>query len=640
MIRPRLSGIQGSLAGKTYEITTYVVNVGRGVSNQLDLKDMAVSRHHCRILRRDSECVLEDLGSTGGTLLNGTPVDRAILKHGDRIQVGYNAFQFLAHEEPDVPSGPVQLADFEDRNVFDQNTIELAAGQSTYFDVERQEKECANRIVRDMNVLLRLSGEISALEGSEQLQNTLLERVFEITPAERAAILIQGALDETFVSEVVKYRLPDSEPFCISRQITKRVLREQKSILSNDALAGASDSIVLSKVRSIVCVPLVVFGEAIGVIYADSRNPSTLFDGRHLELLTAIAGIASIALEHTRYVEWLEAENRELIKRTDLQHEMVGDSAAMQKVYEFIRHVAPTSSFVLIRGETGTGKELAAKAIHQNSPRKSGPFVSLNCAAIPETLFESELFGHVKGAFTSADRDRVGRFQQGDGGTLFLDEVGDLPLGAQAGLLRILEDGEVTPVGTNKSTRVDVRVISATNKNLEAAVKERRFREDLLMRLGMPLELPPLRERTEDIPELVKYLLPIVKRHNQISREVLGATPAAIDLLKQYDWPHNVRELREALNWALIFGATEHIQPQDFPPSITRRNRAVDAGQIANLDGAMAEFEKTMIVKALEKAGGNVVQASVLLGRQENYLQRRITQLHLRSDLERIRKQR
>jgi len=606
----------------------------------LDLKGKAVSRQHCRILRENSEYVLEDLGSMGGTLLNGSPVDRAILKHGDRIRVGYNAFQFLAHEEPVVRSGRVQLADFEDRKVSNHDTIELAAGQSTYFDVERQEKECAIRTLRDMDVLLRLSGEISAIEGSEQLQNTLLERVFEITPAERAAILIQGALDETFVSQVVRYRQPDSEPFCISRLITKRVLREHKSILSNDALAGESDSIVLSRVRSIVCVPLVVFGEAIGVIYADSRNPSTLFDARHLELLTAIAGIASIALEHTRYVEWLEAENRELTKRTDLQHEMVGDSAAMQKVYGFIRHVAPTNSFVLIRGETGTGKELAAKAIHQNSPRKSGPFVSLNCAAIPETLFESELFGHVKGAFTSADRDRVGRFQQGDGGTLFLDEVGDLPLGAQAGLLRILEDGEVTPVGSNKSTSVDVRVISATNKDLEAAVKERRFREDLLIRLGMPLELPPLRERTEDIPELVKYLLPIVKRHNQISREVLGATPAAIDLLKHYDWPHNVRELREALNWALIFGTTERIQPQDFPPSITRLNRAVDAGEIANLDGAMMEFEKTMIVKALEKAGGNVIQASVLLGRQENYLQRRITQLHLRNALERIRKQR
>jgi len=373
---------------------------------------------------------------------------------------------------------------------------------------------------------------------------------------------------------------------------------------------------------------------AIGVVYLATTAAGTPFDETHLQLTTAIAGIAALALEHVRYVEWLETENRQLAHEVNLRHDMIGESPVMKNVYEAISLLAPTDSPVLILGESGTGKELAAHAIHNNSNRRNGPFVAVNCGSITETLFASALFGHIKGAFTGAERDQKGFIEEADGGTLFLDELGDLPLHCQAALLRVLEEQQVRRVGSIRPISVDIRLISATNLPLKEQIQSGKFRADLYFRMGLPLEMPPLRERLEDIPALVKFF---IQKYQHITQREIGSTPPnTIRLLQEHNWPGNIRELGGAIRWAVVFGKFDRIRPEDLPPDVLKRTEGTGA-KIGRLDEAMESFERNFILKALEETKGNVVEAANLLARAPNYLQRRISQLDIREELERIR---
>ena len=415
----------------------------------------------------------------------------------------------------------------------------------------------------------------------------------------------------------------------------EQVFNARESLLQNDLLATApTESIIASGIHSVLCVPLLVMNTAVGVVYLTTTAAKTPFDETHLKLATAIAGIAALALEHVRYVEWLETENRQLAHEVNLRHDMIGESPVMQKVYEAISLLAPTDSPVLILGESGTGKELAAHAIHHNSNRRNGPFVAVNCGSITETLFASALFGHVKGSFTGAERDQKGFIEEADGGTLFLDELGDLPLHCQAALLRVLEEQQVRRVGAMRPISVDIRLISATNLLLKEQIQNGRFRADLYFRMGLPLEMPALRDRLEDIPALVKFYVHKYKHTTQ--REIGPTPPNTIRALQEYNWPGNVRELAGAIRWAVVFGKSDRIRPEDLPPDVLKRS-AGSVAKIGRLDEAMESFERNFILKALEETKGNVVEAADLLARAPNYLQRRISQLELREELERIR---
>jgi two-component system response regulator HydG len=296
---------------------------------------------------------------------------------------------------------------------------------------------------------------------------------------------------------------------------------------------------------------------------------------------------------------------------------IIGTSEAMRRVFEAMALVAPTEATVLILGESGTGKELVAQAIHANSPRRAGPLITVNCAALPEALLESELFGHERGAFTGATNRRVGRFELAHGGTIFLDEVGDLTPAAQIRLLRVLQSQEFERVGGTETLKVDVRVIAATNKDLEAAVRAGTFREDLLYRLRVfPLTMPPLRERRDDIPLLTEHFL---RRHAERHRRRLrGLTPRALDLLMRYDWPGNVRELEHMIERAVILARGEHITPEELPPNIQAVSGAVEgsANQERPLPVGLTlkEVERELICKTLERTGGNRTKAAEILG--------------------------
>lgn len=304
---------------------------------------------------------------------------------------------------------------------------------------------------------------------------------------------------------------------------------------------------------------------------------------------------------------------------------IVASSPLMRQVFERIRLVADARSTVLIVGESGTGKELVARAIHQESNRWAKPFVPVNCAAIPETLIESELFGHEKGAFTGASERRGGLFQCADGGTLFIDEIGDLQLGLQSKLLRAIEYKKVMPVGSRKEADVDVRLIAATNKDLAELTKQGQFREDLYYRLKVvEMRLPPLRERREDIPLLVAYFVEQITAENE--RPVRNISPDALSALKAYDWPGNVRELRNTLEAIIVLSVRETIELADLPSHISQ----LPAPQLAVQPGmTMAEIEKEAIRRTLEQTGGHRVKAAGILGLSVRTLHRKIKEYAL-----------
>ena len=344
-------------------------------------------------------------------------------------------------------------------------------------------------------------------------------------------------------------------------------------------------------------------------------------------------------VRHAHEVLSLRAENRRLRRELAGEfHGMVGDSAAIRAVAETIRRAAPTAATVLITGESGTGKELAARALHAESPRKDRPFVALNCSALPADLVESELFGHVKGAFTGADRDRTGVFEAAHGGTLFLDEVGDLAASAQAKLLRSVEEGCVTPVGTTSSRPVDVRLLAATNRPLEEMAARGEFREDLLYRLQVvTLHLPPLRARRSDIPAIaVHFVADLAGRYD---RPVRSLSPAARRALVAYDWPGNVRELRNVLERAVVLAEGEEIDVPDLPAHLTGARVSpgpIDAA-LADLpytearEQAMEAFERSFLAAALERHAGNVSATARALGLHRQSLQKILRRLDLGS---------
>ncbi len=336
-------------------------------------------------------------------------------------------------------------------------------------------------------------------------------------------------------------------------------------------------------------------------------------------------------LRRERELEWLAAENRRLLAEINLEHNMVGESPAMRAVFQFISRVAPTNSTILICGESGTGKELVARAIHRNSPRAAHAFVAINCAALTETLLETELFGHEKGAFTGAVVQKRGKLEVADGGTVFLDEIAELTPAFQAKLLRVLEEHEFERVGGVRTIPVDLRVLAATNKDLTEAVRRGAFRPDLYYRLNVvSLTMPPLRERKPDIPSLASYFAAKCARRSR--RRVLGVSPEALALLAHYDWPGNVRELENAIERAVVLGSTELILPEDLPEALLEA-QGNSGLPTTTYHEAVSAAKRQVVLRALEQAGGNYTEAARLLGLHPNNLHRLIRNLDLRAGL-------
>ncbi len=389
--------------------------------------------------------------------------------------------------------------------------------------------------------------------------------------------------------------------------------------------------------RSLLCAPLLRADRAIGVI--ELRNKRTdEFTARDVTWLGALAEIIAVAIENAQLFGAANASVRELreqvgLLRREIAHqsrfaEVVGSGPAMERVFALMESAIHSPVTVLLRGETGTGKELIARAIHYHGERRERPFVAVNCGALTETLLESELFGHRKGSFTGALADRKGLFEVADGGTIFLDEIGDMPQVMQVKLLRTLQSGEILPVGDSTPRRVDVRVISATHRDLEAAVASERFRPDLYYRLSVfPIEVPPLRERREDVPALATYLLD--RTMEKFHKRVAGFSAAALERLAEYAWPGNVRELQNQIEYAVALAKPDDlISPSHFSEQLTRRARPVLPAHTRpmSLRQAREWFERRYIAEVLERSGGKKSETARVLGISRTLLHQRIRQ--------------
>src|ERR1051325_5839166 len=613
---PRLAAISGKLKGAIFALNEESLVIGRETAANLCIPDASVSRRHSKIEKNDTGFVLTDLESLNGTFVNDVPVKSRLLEHGDRVRIGDSQFLFLMHEgDATSKSSDVRL---DEARGISSSTVQIRLDDAVY------------QMTRELSGLMKISTAINSIRGLDNILERLLELLFEVVPAQRGAILLtdEGSFETSLVFGLDRTQGKNAA-VNVSRTIVQQVLRDGVALLANDAPSEtrlATDSLIAARTHSVLCVPLVLFGRTLGVVYLDTTQPRDQFNRDHLQLVTAIASIAAVAIENARQFQWLETENERLLSDVNIEHNMICESAAMQRVYHFISKVAPTDATVLIGGESGTGKELAARAIHRNSKRAQKPFVAVNCAALNESLLESELFGHEKGSFTGALAQKKGRLEIADGGTIFLDEIGELTPSLQVKLLRVLQEREFERVGGTVTIKVDLRVIAATNKNLEEAIEAGEFRQDLYYRLNVvSLEMPPLRDRREDIMLLANYFAD--KYGTQCNRKLKGFSPEARKWLTSYDWPGNVRELENAIERAVVLGTTDLILAEDLPEALLEREVT------AAYHNAVAQTKRQIILNAMDQAAGNFAEAAKLLGVHPNYLQRLVRNLNLSEHL-------
>jgi transcriptional regulator with GAF, ATPase, and Fis domain len=633
---PALIAIAGPLNGTTVELDAPEVCIGREAGNQVCVQSAWVSRRHCALRREGGSVVVQDLESRNGTFVNGIPVSRRELKHGDLLTVGDCSFRFVCQAEaPATQSAAVEL---EETNTALLAPLWLPSADAPYLDAKAAPGAGADaRTLRDLSALLTMAGKTASVDDSESLYWQLLGMIFEIIPAERGAILLTGSNPEELSPVFAWDRAsgPD-QPVRVSRTVVRQVLERRSAVMVND-VAGDMNlhdaaSLQLQGVRSLLCAPLLAGERVLGAIYLDCSQGGARFDEQHLQMLTAVAGLAALASQRVWRLESLKNENQRLRADLKLDHSLVGESAALRRALELIAKIAPSDSTVLLCGESGTGKELAARALHGASARAQRPFVAINCAAIPETLLESELFGYEKGAFTGAAGQKKGQFEVANGGSIFLDEIGELAPALQAKLLRVLQQREFVRLGGTQPIKIDVRLIAATNQDLRAAADEGRFRKDLFFRLNVvAITMPSLRERGRDIPLLANYFLS--RSSQRCKRRIRGISPQAMQCLQAYDWPGNVRELENAIEHAVLLGAEEVVMPEDLPEVIVE-GQPMDSGQAAGYHASISELKKKLILQAFQQAGGNYTEAARLLGVHPNYLHRLIRNLNLKAALQ------
>jgi transcriptional regulator with GAF, ATPase, and Fis domain len=632
---PRLVAIVGPLDGSTFLVAPGQLTIGRAPGNTVSIPDTSVSRNHCVVESAGDRIELHDLGSHNRTFVNDLPVSDHVLSHGDEVRIGCSTFLFFTDDNQ--AGDEVRLPD--DAPSIDR-TVVLRREDALYLDPQKAVGPVVrnDRSARSLECLLEVATIISTQRQLSALADRLLQVVTEAIPAQVVSILLPTRTDTD--AEYLQFRrahtITETVPDRLPSTIIRRVLSEQVSISSNTVQGDTmslGESIIGLQVQSVLAVPLVVRETAIGVIYAANHHGHREFDEHHLQVLTGIAGLAAGALDAARHLQEVEAQNTRLQAKINLASNIIGESAAIRNVHKFIAKAAPTGSTVLVSGESGTGKELVARAIHRHSKRSGGPFVAINCAAITETLLESELFGHEKGAFTGAIVQKRGKLEEAHGGTLFLDEIGELAPVLQAKLLRVLQEREFERVGGTRSIKVDIRLIAATNRDLAEMSRAGEFRQDLYYRLNVvTLDMPPLRERREDLPLLAHYF--VQKHAESAGRRVTGLSQEAIDCLRRYDWPGNVRELGNVIERALVLGSTELIQVEDLPDTLQETSPS-EGGSSCGFTEMVNEAKKRIVLDALQQTSGNYSEAARLLRIHPNNLHRLIRNLNLKPALRR-----
>jgi transcriptional regulator with GAF, ATPase, and Fis domain len=647
----RLSVRSGTARGRAIEARGDVVRIGRAPRNDLVLDDAHVSAEHARILIGPASVVIEDLRSTNGTALlrkgERKPLDetsgfKAALESGDVVELGngteVTALEVSLHEEQD-DARVVAVRKIEDLS-------RISAG------VEENP--------RSLSALYRAQKRIGGASGLDEVLIAVADAVFALVPrATHVTIVLRDGNDPgegTYVPVMTRVRAEggaraDGELSAaplgdvpITRSIFRKVVGERASVLAADAPrdVGQTESLVGAQIRSTIGVPLWKGDEILGVLQVDNRDAPGMLNQDDVEVLTVLAANASLAVAGARLIqrltaaeERLDKENKFLKSREESRRSgaqpIIGKSPAILGLLDQLGKVVDTRVTVLIEGETGTGKELVASALHYRSRRRDKLFVTQNCAALPENLLESELFGHKRGAFTGATEEKKGLFEIADGGTLFLDEVTEMPLPLQSKLLRVLQEGEVRPVGATQARHVSVRIVAASNRNLEKEVAQGRFREDLYYRLKVfPLRVPPLRERREDVPLLAGAFL--ARYAKEIGKSVGGFGQQAMELLMSYAWPGNVRELQNEMQRVVI-----ELEPDGFVTKelLSARIRQVEAlveragTTKGTLRDMMDTVERFLLEEALREHNQNKTSAAKALGITREGLHKKLRQFRM-----------
>jgi two-component system response regulator HydG len=576
--------VNGPLAGTRYPLDKGEILLGRAPNSNVVLSEPEVAWRHCQIRQHGNRFTIADLRSSAGTYVNGMRSAERWLEDRDQIGVGKTILMFRSSdavaEEPATAAGETK-------------PVLLTA--------------CS---------LLFLFRALAANIGEAQsnlLQSQIVRLVSDLIPVQEALLLL-GAncadLGNRYSQQAAQYK-SNFQP------ALRRVCEE-----------GAFED----PENGMVGVPLYLAGVLAGALIVTIHDREIRNLPAHLETLTAVASLASVGFEANHEVETLKAENALLQEQITTKTGIVGNSPVIRRLLDLVERVAPRDTTVLITGESGTGKELIARALHDKSPRRERPFVAVNCAALTETLFESELFGHEKGAFTGAISLKRGRFELAQGGTIFLDEVGELAPSLQAKLLRVLQQREFERVGGTQAHSLDIRIIAATNRDLSEDVRDGRFREDLYHRLNVvTLASPPLRDRKEDVPLLARYFLQ--RSGERCKRHVQGLSPEAEAMLIEYGWPGNVRELENAMERAVVLGVSDWIFPEDLPENLIE---AAPRDPGAKYHHSVGEAKREAIIDAYLQGSGDYKQAARILGLHPNYLLRLVRNLGLREEINRL----
>ncbi len=626
--------------------------IGRASNCQIVISDELCSRNHAEIRTHPNGWVVRDLGSRNGTFVNGEQItSEHVLSDGDVIHVSHCAMTFTTSLSngfrAQVP--PRDFPEAADRNTLEHpepHTITHRSNQAIWLrsaDEPTHSRPAGSAPPRSESIargLFRLAYDLSKESTAESVALTALERLLQMLEATAGGVLRLGKEDRTQPSgkELVLLATSEREGKAYHRVnefLVQAVMREDQAILARNVdgeqpWVGVSSSFLLNT-SSVVLAPIRVESSIVGFIHVYTSCDERTLTSEDLETVLAVAETIGIAWQNVRTKQKLthrlqesQRELRKLREQLGGSVPLIGNSPALLRVQQQIVRVGPTAATILIRGESGTGKELVARAIHAASPRCNGPFIALNCAALSPTLLESELFGHEKGAFTGATERKIGKFELAFGGTLMLDEIGEMSMEIQAKFLRALENRTFERVGGTKTINADVRVVAATNRDLEAAVKAGEFRADLYFRLRViELTVPPLRERRDDIMMLADHFL-------KQFREEIGSGPTGFSerskkAMHDYQWPGNIRELRNAVERAVVLASGELAEPEDLALSnLVIPGGAASPAQYVYHELSLEELERRHILATLEATGGHKSRSAAILGIERSTLDRKL----------------